>query len=236
MILRRFIKHVSEQNWFAVGIDVLVVILGVYIGVYLSNLSEERSKQKDIIEAINLIEKQLLADLENLEYIIDYRTNKLSENFIGIEELNKATPNMEVASNAIYKTFRRNYTFFPNSSGYSGIKERGFLPYLKDAKLELTMSNLFDRIYVRHTVIADENDDYSFNYNLNFIRVYLDFKNKKFISDPVIASARLRGALEQMHSNSEWYIQFLKETVLPELRLTLDAIDKFQAESAIFQG
>ena len=26
MILRRFMKHVTAQNWFAVGLDVIVVI------------------------------------------------------------------------------------------------------------------------------------------------------------------------------------------------------------------
>lgn len=27
MILRRFMKHFSDQNWFAVGLDVLVIKL-----------------------------------------------------------------------------------------------------------------------------------------------------------------------------------------------------------------
>ena len=31
MILRRFMIHVSEQNRFAVGLDVLVVITGIFL-------------------------------------------------------------------------------------------------------------------------------------------------------------------------------------------------------------
>jgi hypothetical protein len=29
MILRRIMKHVSDQNWFAVGLDFLIVVFGV---------------------------------------------------------------------------------------------------------------------------------------------------------------------------------------------------------------
>ena len=30
MLLRRFSKHVSDQNWFAVGLDVIVVVVGIF--------------------------------------------------------------------------------------------------------------------------------------------------------------------------------------------------------------
>ena len=33
MILRRFTKHLSEQNWFAVWLDVIVVVVGIFLGM-----------------------------------------------------------------------------------------------------------------------------------------------------------------------------------------------------------
>ena len=45
MILRRFMKHVGSQNWFAVGLDVLVVIFGVYIGIYLGGVGKRTRNQ-----------------------------------------------------------------------------------------------------------------------------------------------------------------------------------------------
>jgi len=47
MILRRFTKHVTEQNWFAVGLDVVVVITGIFLGIQVADLNENR---KDRIE------------------------------------------------------------------------------------------------------------------------------------------------------------------------------------------
>jgi hypothetical protein len=33
MLLRRVIEHVREQNWLAVFIDFLIVVVGVFIGI-----------------------------------------------------------------------------------------------------------------------------------------------------------------------------------------------------------
>lgn len=45
MILRRFMKHVNEQNWFAVGLDVLVVIVGIYLGLQVTEWANEREQR-----------------------------------------------------------------------------------------------------------------------------------------------------------------------------------------------
>lgn len=47
MLLRRFMKHVSDQNWFAVGLDVLVVITGIFIGLQVTDWSQAQ-KDKDL--------------------------------------------------------------------------------------------------------------------------------------------------------------------------------------------
>lgn len=43
MILRRLTKHVKDQNWFAVALDFLIVVLGVFIGLQISNWNEARA-------------------------------------------------------------------------------------------------------------------------------------------------------------------------------------------------
>lgn len=43
MILRRVIKHVGEQAWTAIAIDLVIVVLGVFIGIQVSNWNEERA-------------------------------------------------------------------------------------------------------------------------------------------------------------------------------------------------
>ena len=43
MLLRSINHHVKTQNWFAVGIDFAIVVIGVYIGIQVSNWNEARS-------------------------------------------------------------------------------------------------------------------------------------------------------------------------------------------------
>ncbi len=38
MILRRFMTHVTEQNWFAVGLDAIVVITGIFLGMHRNSI------------------------------------------------------------------------------------------------------------------------------------------------------------------------------------------------------
>jgi len=44
MILRRFTKHVKDQNWFAVALDFFIVVVGILIAFQITNWSEERSE------------------------------------------------------------------------------------------------------------------------------------------------------------------------------------------------
>ena len=55
MLLRRITKHVKDQNWFAVGIDFVIVVIGVFIGIQVSNWNEARTDSER--------EKVVLADL-----------------------------------------------------------------------------------------------------------------------------------------------------------------------------
>ena len=45
MLLRRITEHVKAQNWFAVAIDFLIVVVGVFIGIQVSNWNEARANR-----------------------------------------------------------------------------------------------------------------------------------------------------------------------------------------------
>ncbi|RCL88720.1 hypothetical protein [Hyphomonas sp.] len=58
MILRRLTKHVKDQNWFAVGLDFLIVVIGVFVGMQVSNWNDAHQTQSER----QLIETRLLSD------------------------------------------------------------------------------------------------------------------------------------------------------------------------------
>ena len=42
MVIRRIREHVSTHNWFAVAVDVAIVVLGVFLGTQVNNWNEAR--------------------------------------------------------------------------------------------------------------------------------------------------------------------------------------------------
>lgn len=58
MILRRLTKHVRDQNWFAVGLDCVIVVIGVFVGMQVSNWNDAHQTQSER----QLVETRLLSD------------------------------------------------------------------------------------------------------------------------------------------------------------------------------
>ena len=45
MIPRRLYEHVKTHNWFAVAIDFVIVVVGVFIGIQVANWNDERKER-----------------------------------------------------------------------------------------------------------------------------------------------------------------------------------------------
>ncbi|MFK8012425.1 MAG: hypothetical protein AB8B80_10315 [Marinicellaceae bacterium] len=71
MLLRRITLHVKSQNWFAVFIDFLIVVIGVFIGIQVANWNEEREDRKLENQYLNRlhieIAQNIIENTENLE-------------------------------------------------------------------------------------------------------------------------------------------------------------------------
>jgi hypothetical protein len=61
MLMRRIREHVTAHNWFAVGIDLVIVVLGVFLGTQVSNWNAERLAH----EAGDTYRARIVRDLEN---------------------------------------------------------------------------------------------------------------------------------------------------------------------------
>ncbi|MEO1041250.1 MAG: hypothetical protein AAFX52_03080 [Pseudomonadota bacterium] len=46
MLLRRIIEHVQTQNWTAVALDFLIVVIGVFMGIQVSNWNAARADRE----------------------------------------------------------------------------------------------------------------------------------------------------------------------------------------------
>lgn len=74
MLLGRFINHFKEQNWFAVCLDVIVVIVGIFLGLQVTNWQEHLNEQEDARQYLSRLNDDLEADLQNITYREEFWT------------------------------------------------------------------------------------------------------------------------------------------------------------------
>ena len=64
MILRRVMEHVKAQNWIAVAIDFVIVVVGVFIGIQVSNWNAARAERADERALLERLHEETRALLE----------------------------------------------------------------------------------------------------------------------------------------------------------------------------
>jgi len=66
MILRRIIAHLRKQEWTAIGLDLLIVVLGVFIGMQVSNWNASQVDQRALAKYMQDIAADIRADQAEL--------------------------------------------------------------------------------------------------------------------------------------------------------------------------
>lgn len=67
MILRRLSQHLRAQNWFAVGLEFVLVVSGVFIGIQVSNWNESLADQREQDRLLTELADDLSADMEEIQ-------------------------------------------------------------------------------------------------------------------------------------------------------------------------
>lgn len=65
MIFRRVAEHFRKQQWTAIGIDLVITVLGVFIGLQFANWNEERLDRQRAHSYLERIHADLETDLQN---------------------------------------------------------------------------------------------------------------------------------------------------------------------------
>lgn len=78
MILRSITRHVRDQNWFAVGLDFFIVVIGVFIGIQVANWNEERRGEALGVAYMDRLGDDLVAMETYLEDTVELMRGRLS--------------------------------------------------------------------------------------------------------------------------------------------------------------
>jgi hypothetical protein len=59
MIYKRFVANLRAQNWFAIGVELAIVVVGVFIGTWVANWNQERAAQAETRRMIAQLDPSL---------------------------------------------------------------------------------------------------------------------------------------------------------------------------------
>ncbi|MGD9980605.1 MAG: hypothetical protein AB7H66_02510 [Hyphomonadaceae bacterium] len=65
MLLRRVIEHLRKQEWTAIAIDFVIVVVGVFVGLQAANWNEARVDRQRAHSYLERIHADIESDLEN---------------------------------------------------------------------------------------------------------------------------------------------------------------------------
>ncbi len=71
MILRRVVAHFRKQEWTAIALDFLIVVIGVFVGLQVNNWNEAREFQKQETELLIRLRRELEASIIATDQKVD---------------------------------------------------------------------------------------------------------------------------------------------------------------------
>lgn len=75
MLLRRITKHIKNENWFAVFIDFLIVVVGVFVGLQVENWNADRLAAKEEQQVLMQLQEQFNSFIDQSEINIKKQTD-----------------------------------------------------------------------------------------------------------------------------------------------------------------
>ena len=66
MITRRLVRHLREQNWTAITIEFVLLVLGVFLGIQAANWNEAAADRRSAARYMDDIADDIRADIEEL--------------------------------------------------------------------------------------------------------------------------------------------------------------------------
>jgi hypothetical protein len=72
VVLRRVIEHVREQHWTAIGIDFVIVVLGVFVGIQVSNWYQALIERREARAAMQRLQEDLRLSVGMTQSGIDF--------------------------------------------------------------------------------------------------------------------------------------------------------------------
>ena len=124
MILRRIIAHFRKQEWTAIGIDFVIVVLGVFVATQVSEWNTARLERAEYRRAVERLETEIAANLEFID-------SNMPEIASALDDANRALDVLLTCADSTENTAAVN-------TGFEAIRGTYTIPLRRRALTDLT--------------------------------------------------------------------------------------------------
>lgn len=142
MILRRVIQHVKKQEWTAIGIDLVIVVVGVFIGIQVSNWNADRVDDIRAQSYLARIKDNLHSDRMSIERRMVFwrRVNDYGQGAIRYAETGELVDGSAWKTVLAFYQASQVWPWTGNDTTYRELLNGGELSMIKDEGLRSTLS------------------------------------------------------------------------------------------------
>jgi len=160
VILRRISEHVKGQNWFAVALDFLIVVLGVFLGIQLGNWNEARLERAQSAVFTRALAADLRADAGTYRGVAGYYASVRDNAERVLESLEGGAPLSD--ENLLISAYRASQVALVpvNRSTFEELVSTGRINLITDAALRQTAIKHFGFDYIEAAAADGRLSDY----------------------------------------------------------------------------
>ena len=144
MLLRRLMSHVRGENWFAVVLDLLVVIVGLFIGLQIDTYWEEQKEAQFESVYVMEIREDFEANRSSLEEQIR-SSEQIIRDMAALHAYSEhAEPDLSLSEmNSRFKSIHNMPTFVLARRAYDNLTGSGDLKLLRNRRLKNALAEYY---------------------------------------------------------------------------------------------
>lgn len=143
MLLRRVIKHVTDQNWTAIGIDFAIVVIGVFVGLQVTSWNEGRIAESRAATYYQRLIDDLQSELKSRQARIQYyeRTRAHAEAALRAMQM----PEMPLSTSFLVDTYQasQRWVYALHRATYDELIAAGIADAIPDVEIRNQLANLY---------------------------------------------------------------------------------------------
>jgi hypothetical protein len=241
MLLRRVIDHVKAQNWTAVALDFVIVVVGVFIGIQVSNWNDGLAAAKQKTAYLIAMKEDFQANLSDLRRLEVRCVEDIEAMLLLLREAAKSQPDLTIDElNASFRQIQSMPTFSPITRTYDNLVGSGDFRLI-DSRPLLDALAVFERrlgimalVQGTHEMELVETFQPYIIENMDYAAVHMDRTNGNFPLPPASDPARILLFLKEQEFKNiliqKWTIEtdllVQMRNAISESQAVLNAIDE----------